>query len=266
MLAKKIPTALVSLSVLLLNAAPVGAMSIEVSGNGADSDTSANVSVSQTVNILQTNTADIDNDVRAEANSGDNSASDNTGGDVSIETGDATTKVSASNKVNSNNLELGCCNALGAAVKISGNGADSRNDVNLSLSSDYSVEDRNNMDIDNDIFVFSNTGGNRADDNTGGNVRIKTGDANALVVIDNKGNENVIIIGALNDNPKPTPTPTPGVNPLPTMPSVLGVSQLPTTGFDLPIKLILLASAGMVSLGIALNKKASSLKSSFKVA
>lgn len=266
MLAKKIPTALVSLSVLLLNAAPVGAMSIEVSGNGADSDTSANVSVSQTVNILQTNTADIDNDVSASANTGYNDANDNTGGDVSIETGDATTKVEASNKLNSNTVSLGCCPDFSANVKVSGNGSDSRNTVNLSLDNTLSIEDRKFLEIDNNFSVWSNTGKNNASGNTGGDVRIKTGDANALVVIDNKGNENVIIIGALNDNPKPTPTPTPGVNPLPTVPSVLGVSQLPTTGFDLPIKLILLASAGMVSLGIALNKKASSLKSSFKVA
>ncbi len=265
MIARKIPTALVTLSVLLANAAPVGAMTIEVSGNGADSNTTTNVSVSQTVSILQSNTANIDNNVSAEANSGGNRANDNTGGDVSIETGDATTKVSASNKANSNTLELGCCNILGAAVKVSGNGADSRNEVNLSLSNEYSVEDRNNLDIDNDIFVFANTGDNEANGNTGGDVRIKTGDANALVAIDNQGNENVIIIGALND-PKTSPNPAPGVNPLPTMPSVLGVSKLPMTGFDLPVKLILLVSSSLIGLGVVLNKKATSLKSTFKVA
>ncbi len=266
MIAKKVPAALVSLSVLLLNAAPVGAMSIEVSGNGADSSTTTNVSVSQTVNILQSNNADIDNNVSAEANSGGNSANDNTGGAVSIETGDATTKVSASSKANSNSQQLGCCNDLSAAVKVSGNGADSRNEVSLSLLNEFSVQESNNLDIDNDIFVFANTGDNEANGNTGGDARIKTGDANALVVIDNEGNENVIVIGGLNSKPDPTPAPAPGVTPLPSMPAVLGVSKLPMTGFDLPIKVILLASAGLVSLGVALNKKATSLKQSFKVA
>ena len=266
MLARRIPTALVTLSVLLLNAAPVGALTIEVSGNGADSSTSTDVSVSQTVAITQTSNAVIDNSVSAEANSGGNSANDNTGGDVSIDTGDAVAQVSTSNKVNSSSLELGCCNAQTADVKVSGNGADSRNNVNLVFSNEYSLSENNNMDIDNDIFVFVNTGDNEADGNTGGDVRIKTGDANALVVIDNKGNENVIVIGALNSTPEPNPTPAPGVSPLPSMPAVLGVTNLPLTGFDLPIKLILLASAGMVSLGVLLNKKATSLKSTFKVA
>jgi hypothetical protein len=265
MVAKKVSTALVTLSALLINVAPAAAMSIQVTGNGADSSTTANVSVTQTVSILQTNNADIDNDVTAKANSGYNEANDNTGGDVSIETGDATTKVSTATSANSNTQKLGCCPTLDAVVKVSGNGADSRNNVNLSLTNEYSVEESNNLDIDNDIFVFSNTGGNEANGNTGGDVRIKTGDANALVVIDNKGNENVIVIGALND-PAPKPNPTPGVNPLPTTPSVLGATKLPMTGFDLPVKMILAASAGLIGLGVVLNKKASSLKTTFKVA
>lgn len=263
---QKTSAALVALSALLVSAAPALATTIEVSGNGADSSTTANVSVTQTVNILQNNNADINNDVAAKANSGKNDASDNTGGDVSIETGDALVKVSADNKANSNTQKLGCCGDLSAAVKVSGNGSDSNNEVSLSLSNEYSVEESNNLDIDNDIFVFSNTGDNKAEGNTGGDVRIRTGDANALVAIDNKGNENVIIIGALNEKPTPGPSPVPGVTPLPQMPAVLGVTKLPTTGFDLPIKLILLGSASLIGLGVALNKKASSLKETFKVA
>jgi len=268
MVAKKFSTALAALSALLVSATPVAAMSIEISGNGVDSSNTTNVSVNQSVNILQTNNADIQNKVDVDANTGKNSASENTGGDVAISTGDASATVVGKTEVNSSRLSLGCCGVADASVSISGNGTDSRNKVYLTLNNNLRIADEKNLNLNNNFDVDVNTGKNKADKNTGSAARITTGDANALVLIDNKGNENVIIIGALNENPRPNPNPNPnpGVNPLPTSPAVLGISKLPMTGFDLPVKLILALSLGMIGVGVVLNKKASNLKSNFKTA
>ncbi len=269
MMLKKPATALIAFSALLVNAMPVAATTISVSSNGANSTNIANVSVAKTIDISQTNTASVNNNVTAAANTGDNTANKNTGGDIKITTGDAGATVSGSTSANSNKMSLACCTDPGANVSVSNNGTDSKNKVTLKFANTSAVETNNNLDINNNFNITTNTGGNKADKNTGGDVIIKTGDANALVKINNKGNENVLLIGMLTSQtptPTPTPNPIPNTPGLPKAPAVLGVTKLPMTGFDYPVKLILLASLSLVGLGIALNKKASSVKQSLDVA
>ena len=74
---------------------------------------------------------------------------------------------------------------------ISGNGADSDNDVVVSQTNTTTVTQTNNTDVDNNINISTNTGGNTAEDNTGGDVFVKTGDADATVVVVNNLNSNV---------------------------------------------------------------------------
>ncbi len=194
---KQIATGIATVSLLLNAVAPVFASTtLEISGNGADSANTTQVSVSQTTVVSQTNEANISNDVNANANSGGNSASRNTGGDVSVDTGNATTLVGISNTANSNVADVENCDcALDAEVLISGNGAGSDNEALLGLLSSTIVAQSNKADIDNKVNADATTGDNRANRNTGGDVEIFTGNAAAEVEILNEANSNSARVG-----------------------------------------------------------------------
>src|SRR3972149_7269046 len=194
----KLTTAVSTAALLTGSVASVafGTTSVTVSGNGSDSTNTANVSVSTSTTLVQTNNADIDNSVKINANSGNNEAEDNTGGDVSIDTGDANVSSSVSNSANSNVASLSCGGCPGDLdVKIAGNGSDSENEANVELISEVGVEQTNEAKVDNDIDVDANTGDNDAKDNTGGDVEIETGDADVVVDVKNMVNSNVASIG-----------------------------------------------------------------------
>ena len=194
----KLTTAVTTAALLTGSVASVafGTTSVTISGNGSNSDNDANVTVNTSKTIFQTNTADIDNNVKISANSGDNKAEDNTGGDVAINTGDANVSSSVSNSANSNVASLDCGSCPGDLnVKISGNGSDSDNKADVDVNNTLSVIQANNADVDNDVDVDANTGGNKAEDNTGGEVEIETGDAKVEVAIENMVNQNVANIG-----------------------------------------------------------------------
>lgn len=255
---KLVTAALTTAAAIAVSAGPILAVSVEVSENGSDSDNSTNVTVNQTVDIFQSNNADVSNDISAGVSTGGNSANDNTGGDVEIETGDAAVGAKVSNDVNRNHISLGCCKGVDAKVKITNNGSDTENRINLNLNDELSIVDQKFLNIDNYFDVWSKTGDNEGSSNTGGDVVIKTGDANAMVAVDNKGNENVIIIGGLmpKDDDDDDKEPIPGVNPVPNLPtpgSVRGVAKLPMTGFDYPFVLIGGLSTTLVGLGVALR-------------
>lgn len=87
-------------------------------GNGAGSTNDIDITQSNTDNLTVNNTANITNNVNIKANTGGNSASYNTGGDSSIETGDANVAASIMNFVNTNligrTLMLGIINVFGS--------------------------------------------------------------------------------------------------------------------------------------------------------
>lgn len=189
-------------AVLLNTISPVFAeTTIEISGNGADSTNKAYVDMDKSTNVVQSNSADVYNKVDADANTGDNSAKKNTGGDVSIETGDATTDVKVENTLNSNTASVDCCAAGDVDVLISGNGAGSNNkadlDVNQEKGSQYStgVFQTNTAEVKNKVYTDADTGDNKAKENTGGDVSIKTGDAEATVNVSTAANANWAKVG-----------------------------------------------------------------------
>jgi hypothetical protein len=198
----KLTTAVSTAALLTGSVASVafGTTTVTVSGNGSDSNNTANVTVSTTKQILQTNNADIENNVKINANSGDNDANDNTGGEVEIQTGDANVSSSVSNSANSNVANLSCGGCPGdTTVKITGNGSDSDNDVDVKVANVTELQQSNQADVENNIDVDANTGKNDAEDNTGGDVSIETGDAKAVVDIANMVNQNVASIGGEGD-------------------------------------------------------------------
>lgn len=85
-------------------------------------------------------------------------------------------------------------------VDISGNGRGSDNDVTVRHESHTSISQSNNADIDNNIRIRSNTGGNEADDNTRGRVSIRSGDIDTSIDVSNFANLNFARIGDSHDS------------------------------------------------------------------
>ncbi len=76
-------------------------------------------------------------------------------------------------------------------LEITGNGANSNNEVKVNNSSNTTVTQNNNAVVTNNVTSNSSTGGNKANDNITGEVRIETGDATSTTNIANDLNKNV---------------------------------------------------------------------------
>ncbi|OGE10623.1 hypothetical protein A3A60_02915 [Candidatus Curtissbacteria bacterium RIFCSPLOWO2_01_FULL_42_26] len=103
---KRIATALVAGSIIgatVLPAAALADTSCEISGNGARSHNTCRITIRHSKRIRQSNSSSITNRVKIWISTGGNDANNNTGGDVSITTGDADVEVNITNEVNQNN-------------------------------------------------------------------------------------------------------------------------------------------------------------------
>lgn len=165
---------------------------VTISGNGADSANSARVDNSNDTTITQQNTANIANSVANSANTGDNQASRNTGGAVSITTGSATTNTTVSSSANANVASVGGGDGTGSSVnlQISGNGFGSDNSIDLSNNMNRDIAQGNVANISNEILSEAETGDNEANENTDGDVSITSGNATASTLVDNAVNFN----------------------------------------------------------------------------
>lgn len=191
-------TAFATGAVLLNALAPLSfaqSTNIQISGNGAFSDNTANVSTSNDVRVTQDNNANINNDVDVDANTGNNDANFNTGGDTTVRTGDANVDVSVTNVANKNVASVTNCCSQSTDVLISGNGAYSDNTVRLDSDNNVRLTQDNYARINNDVDVDANTGDNDAKFNTGGDVAIVTGDADVDVDLLTMVNANSAMIG-----------------------------------------------------------------------
>lgn len=180
---KKILLSLITLSVIV-NPYFAYADEISVSGNGEGSTNNVNIGSDSTTQTQQSNTAEINNNVDINANTGNNSASENNGGETNITTGDVNTSSEIVNAaVNQSFVETGCCgDAL--ALNISGNGSDSNNSIGYSSNKSTNVSIESNTNIENKVQGKANTGNNSANQNNG-SVSIYTGNIKATDVIKN---------------------------------------------------------------------------------
>ncbi|OGY18612.1 MAG: hypothetical protein A2900_02855 [Candidatus Chisholmbacteria bacterium RIFCSPLOWO2_01_FULL_50_28] len=84
---------------------------VVIRNNGAHSRNRVRIQSTQDVDVTQTNRANITNTVVAVANTGDNLANGNTGGNTSITTGDASASATIVNVANANIAVVNtCCN------------------------------------------------------------------------------------------------------------------------------------------------------------
>lgn len=151
-------------------------ISAEVSGNGADSTNTINLENLANSEISIYQSANVSNNIAGSANTGKNTAKDNTGGRVLIDTGNIWVTAGIKNSpINVYNIEGGSGGGS-VEVKISRNGDASTNLISLLLSDLSNLNVQNNTDIRNDVSWDLNTGRNEANGNSGGDVEIRTGD------------------------------------------------------------------------------------------
>lgn len=188
-----------------------GSLNLWITGNGEKSDNNIDVSADRSVKLIQSNYADIYNDVYADAISGNNKANGNTGGDVEITAGEASTTVLVDNMANFNVADVDCGCLRNVTAKVSGNGEYSENDLSADLSNSLLVaqggKDGNSANFDNKVDGKAKTGDNKAISNTGSGdpsdpVNITTGDAASDTTVKNSGNKNVYGSGLHVDLPE----------------------------------------------------------------
>lgn len=182
---RKLLIGLVSIS-LFVNPFMARAEEITVSGNGDGSSNNVNISNTNTSSAEQNNTANIQNNVEVTANTGGNTANENTGGSTAITTGDVNAETTIINAgINQSYGEVGNCCQNDANIKVAGNGSGSTNGVNYSSNNTTNVVVNNNASIYNSIKGYANTGFNTANENNG-SVRIDTGDITVSDTIKNQ--------------------------------------------------------------------------------
>lgn len=196
---KKVASVIAS-GALLLNAVPAFAgTTVTIQGNGAGADNFATVNQQTTTTVTQSNNAFVVNNVDADADSGYNQAKFNTGGDVTVGSGNAKTDVSVSNTLNSNTADVDCCEAGDTEATIQGNGAYSLNNVDLTKRNNVNVDQDNYANVVNDVDSDAVSGHNRASSNTGGDTAVVSGNARANVDVSTTANTNTAHVGNASD-------------------------------------------------------------------
>lgn len=192
---KKLLTTLSIVSASLLFATPAFASTATISGNGAGSYNKVKVVSKTSATTVQSNTAKFKNNIGAGSSTGNVSANKNTGGDVTVTTGNASTTVDVTNTANVNvsdgSTNACCpCGETTSDVSITGNGAGSYNKVITKTICSTTTVQSNDAHITNNIGTDTSTGGVKANANTGGSVDVTTGDAETTVTVVNTANSN----------------------------------------------------------------------------
>ena len=173
--------------------------------NGTGSQNNIGVSNTSQTTAVSEQSAQITNTVSGTAVTGNNQASGNTAGAVTIQTGDITVNEKIKNKVNHATVSFAALVVKETVVNISGNGAFSENKITITNNHDTSVA------IDNKAYVFNKsvwdlvTGGNKADDNTDSNVSILTGDIIYNSEITNAVNQSTVEINSCPEKEEEKP-------------------------------------------------------------
>jgi hypothetical protein len=166
-----------------------------LTGNGAFSANNVDVEMTHDTTVVQSNTADVSNYITADSSTGGNDASFNTGGDVTVWTGDASTSVEVNNLLNKNVASVGCCELGDLDVLVSGNGAYADTSVGFTVDNSTELFQENDADVTNRVDAGSTTGANGTSFNTGGDTVVKTGTAVTDVMLTTAANANTATVG-----------------------------------------------------------------------
>ncbi len=182
----------VILSGVLANGA-FAATNITISGNLAKSDNKVVVKNAQVTKITQSNSQVVEAIINSSASTGGNKANGNMG-DVTVDTGKATSKVTVGVGGNSNIATLSCgCGEGSTTVKVKDNGKKSDNTV---IKSDLlkKIADQVNVAlIGVGVGSESTTGNNKANNNgKKADVDVSTGASKSTVEVVVEGSVNVL--------------------------------------------------------------------------
>lgn len=195
---KKIATVVAAGSLFVQVALPaIGATTtLEITGNGSGSDNEVELETNYTTTVVQQNHTSIQNDIEIDADTGNNDLDGNTGGDVSLRTGDIDVEVGLTNVANSNVANVENCGGclMDTEVLISGNGSDSDNEVELEFNNKTELFQFNTAWIDNKVDVNAETGYNDVDDNTQGDIVVRTGDIDVEISATTMANMNSAVV------------------------------------------------------------------------
>lgn len=172
-----------TLMMSLLAPAVYADTTLEISGNGKNSNNDINVSSTNSDTIKQNNTSNINIDLNVTAKTGGNKANDNAG-DVNVKSGNATTNIDILIGGNSNEATVDDCGCTpeNLNVTISGNHKNSNNTVNKTASNSKTKKQKNNTTFNLTGNVKAKTGKNKANGNLGnGTVNVTSGNANTTV-------------------------------------------------------------------------------------
>jgi hypothetical protein len=195
---RQILSVITSGALVLVNGSSVfAATTLEISGNGSSSDNEVKVETQSSTAVVQSNNAVVTNNVSSSASTGGNEANHNTGGDVFVQTGSATTNTAVTNLLNANVANVDCCEENDVEVTISGNGYRSDNEVEIESGRHDATEifQDNKAVVLNKVEGGASTGGNDAKFNTGGDTVISTGGAASDVEVKTVANANWAVVG-----------------------------------------------------------------------
>lgn len=184
------------------------------SSTGSNSTNDATTAINNALDINNDNNADLTNKVNVSNNTGGNDGSYNTG-NGGVASGQTMTKLNLSNLVNQNyigdfvlvtfinvmgkwigaNLLQPLASSASSNSSLSSSntktGADSTNSASINAGNDTSISSTNDGNIGNNINIFTNTGGNKSDYNTG-NGQVQSGNSNVMANLMNMMNINVV--------------------------------------------------------------------------
>jgi len=174
--------------------------SVTIAGNGAFSGNNVDLKQGSIVVLDQSNDATINNNVKANAKTGDNESQFNTGGNNKIQTGNATDNVTVNNLANFNAASIDCdCTMSDLGVKVAGNGDKSWNTVNATSNDAVFPDQENGAGLGNKVSGGAETGSNDVGFSTGsvfGDPSVSTGASSSTTNVGNAGNVNVLDNGA----------------------------------------------------------------------
>jgi len=193
------------------------AFTIQVSGNGYDSNNGVNLNTTTKTTVKQSNSVQVKNNINQDANTGDNTVAKNTGADIDVETGGVKQSADVTTVAGGNSASVEACGCeLDLEVVIEKNGADSENKVNLGVESKTELFQDNNINVENKVKQDADTGKNDIEKNTGGDISLQTGEVeqettihtqagvNAAKIDSGKGGVNldlaIVANGAYSDN------------------------------------------------------------------
>lgn len=196
---KKLTTAIATGALVTSQFAPIAfaETTLTITGNGAGSENKIEAQQESKTEVKQENNANVTNRVSTNANTGNNDANFNTGGQVVVDTGNANVTAHVTNDLNKNVAEVENCNcAQDTDVLVKGNGAFSENKVDVKNENKVDVRQDNDADVYNKVDADANTGKNSAGFNTGdGDVVVKTGNATVMTGVSTSANTNYARVG-----------------------------------------------------------------------